>query len=120
MAQKILLAEDDIIMVSLLKTLLKMEGFEVVSLQADADVPAAVRLEKPDVLLMDVHLSLQSGLEILDELRRSADVNDVRVVMSSGASVKEECMRRGANGFLLKPFMPDDLIAILKQTIRSA
>ena len=120
MAQKILLAEDDITMVSLLKTLLKMEGFEVVALQADADVPAAVRSERPDVLLLDVHLSRQSGLEILDELRNSTDTKNVRVVMSSGASVKEECMRRGANGFLLKPFMPDDLISILKQTIRSA
>ncbi len=119
MAQKVLLAEDDITMVSLLKTLLKMEGFEVVALQADADVPAAVRLEDPDVLLLDVHLSRQSGLEILEELRGSVDTKDVRVVMSSGANVKEECMRRGANGFLLKPFMPDDLISILKQTIRS-
>lgn len=120
MAQKILLAEDDITMVSLLKTLLKMEGFEVVALQADADVPAAVRRENPDVLLLDVHLSRQSGLEILDVLRRSADTKNVRVVMSSGASVKEECIRRGANGFLLKPFMPDDLISILRQTIKSA
>ncbi len=120
MAQKILLAEDDITMVSLLKTLLKMEGFEVVALQADADVPAAVRREKPDVLLLDVHLSRQSGLEILDELRRSKDISDVRVVMSSGASLKEECIHRGANGFLLKPFMPDDLITILRQTIQSA
>jgi DNA-binding response OmpR family regulator len=120
MAQKVLLAEDDITMVSLLKTLLKMEGFEVVALQADADVPAAVRVENPDVLLLDVHLSHQSGLEILDDLRGAADTKDVRVVMSSGASVKEECMRRGANGFLLKPFMPDDLISILKKTIRPA
>ncbi len=117
---KILLAEDDITMVSLLKTLLNMEGFDVVVLQADANVPAAVRNEKPDVLFMDVHLSRQSGLEILDELRRSADTNDVPVVMSSGAAVKEECIRRGANGFLLKPFMPDDLITILRQTIQSA
>lgn len=120
MAQKILLAEDDITMVSLLKTLLKMEGFEVVALQADADVPAAVRIENPDVLLLDVHLSRQSGLEILEELRNSEDTKNVRVVMSSGASVKEECIRRGANGFLLKPFMPDDLITILRQTIQSS
>ncbi len=119
MAQKILLAEDDVTMVTLLKTLLKMEGFEVVALHADADVPTAVRLERPDVLLMDVHLSVQSGLDILDVLRRTEGISDVRVVMSSGASVGEECMRRGANGFLLKPFMPDDLIAILRQTIQS-
>ena len=46
---KILLAEDDITMVSLLKTLLKMEGFEVLALDVDADIPAAVDHEKPAI-----------------------------------------------------------------------
>jgi CheY-like chemotaxis protein len=117
---KILLAEDDITMVSLLTTLLKMEGFNVVALQSDDDVPAAVRRENPDVLLLDVHLSQQSGLDILDAIRNSEDIADARVVMSSGSNVREECMGRGANGFLLKPYMPDELITILKQTIKSA
>jgi len=35
--------------------------------------------------------------------------------MTSGLNVKEECIRRGADHFLLKPFMPDDLINALKQ-----
>lgn len=104
-------------MVSLLKTLLSIEGYEVVDLQPDANVPDAVRREKPDVLLMDVHLSKQSGLEILDTLRNSGDVNGVRVVMSSGASVKEECLTRGADGFLMKPYMPDDLFQLLRQVL---
>jgi CheY-like chemotaxis protein len=116
---KILIAEDDATMVSLLKTLLKMEGFQVVSLSVDADVPQVVRVEKPDVLLMDVHLSHQSGLEILDAIRSASDLRSVNVIMSSGAPVKEECLKRGANGFLLKPYMPDDLISMLKQTIKS-
>lgn len=117
---KVLLAEDDVTMVSLLKTLLNMEGFDVVALSADADVPAAVLAENPDVLLLDVHLLHQSGFVIMDALRSSSDTAGVRVVMSSGSNVREECMRHGADGFLLKPYMPDDLISILKQTIRSA
>ena len=118
--KKVLLAEDDVTMVSLLTTLLKMEGFQVVALYADEDIPAGVRREKPDVLLMDVHLLHQSGLDILDEIRRSADTAKTRVVMSSGSNVKEDCINRGANGFLLKPYMPDELITILKKTINSA
>ena len=115
-----MLAEDDATMVSRLKTLLKLEGFDVLALSADADVPAAVRTEKPDVLLLDVHLLHQSGLNILDALRGSKDTAGARVVMSSGANVREECINRGANGFLLKPYMPDELITILKKTINSA
>jgi DNA-binding response OmpR family regulator len=116
---KILLAEDDMTMVSLLTTLLKMEGFSVVALQADADVPSAVRRENPDVVLLDVHLLRQSGLDILETIRNSKDIAGARVVMSSGSNVREECMSRGANNFLLKPYMPDELITILKQTIKS-
>jgi len=117
---KVLLAEDDMTMVSLLTTLLKMEGFNVVALHADDDVPAAVRRETPDILLMDVHLLHQSGLEILEKIRTSEDTSQTRVVMSSGANVREECITRGANGFLLKPYMPDELITILKKTINAA
>ena len=116
---KVLLAEDDMTMVSLLTTLLKMEGFTVVALLADADVPAAVRKEKPDILLLDVHLLHQSGFDILSAIRNSEDISGTRVVMSSGANVREECMSHGANGFLMKPYMPDELITILKQTIKS-
>jgi CheY-like chemotaxis protein len=112
---KVLLAEDDATMVSLLKTLLKMEGFDAVSLYADADVAAALRKEKPDILLMDVNLANQNGLNILDEIRKDEDVNGIPVIMSSGSNLKEECITHGANGFLLKPYMPDELIKIIRE-----
>src|SRR6266498_3984285 len=107
---KILLAEDDATMVSLLKTLLNMEGFEVVALDVNSDVPTAVQREKPDALFMDVHLGEQSGMQILEAIRKNNDLSSLRVVMTSGLNVKDECLLRGANAFLLKPFMPDDLI----------
>lgn len=111
---KVLLAEDDFTMVSLLKTLLQMEKYEVIALDISADVVASVRAEKPDVLLMDVHLFDQNGLDILDSLRRAKDVRDTRVLMSSGANMREECMSRGADGFLMKPYMPDELFEQIK------
>ena len=111
---KVLLAEDDRTMISLLKTLLNMEGYEVVALDANADVPAAVHQENPDVLFMDVHMGKQSGLEIMETIRKNPEFANLRVVMTSGLNVKDECLQRGANYFLLKPFMPDDLLRLLK------
>jgi CheY-like chemotaxis protein len=112
--EKILLAEDDATMVSLLKTLLKMEGYEVIALDVNADVAAAVQREKPHALFMDVHLGGQSGMKILEAIRKNHETANVRVVMTSGLNMKDECLRGGANAFLLKPFMPDDLIHALK------
>ena len=111
---KLLLAEDDPTMVSLLSTLLKMEGFEVVALDASADVPAAVKKEKPDFMLMDVNIGKQNGLDILRVIRKDPENATLRIVMASGYNVKDQCMERGANHFLLKPFMPDDLLKLFK------
>jgi CheY-like chemotaxis protein len=54
-------------------------------------------------------------MTILEVIRKNQDLSDIRVVMTSGLNVKEECLRRGANAFLMKPFMPDDLLNLLKQ-----
>lgn len=112
---KVLLAEDDYTMVSLLKTLLKMEGFDVVALSSEDNVPDVILREKPDVVFMDVHLGKQSGMDIMESIRKNPETSNLRVVMTSGLNVKDECLRRGANYFLLKPFMPDDLLSVLKQ-----
>ncbi len=112
-----MVAEDDQTMVTLLTTLLKMDGFEVVALDADEDVPTAVERDCPDVLLLDVHLSNQNGFEIIDAIRNSNKHTRLHVVMISGLNVREECMLHGANDFLLKPFMPDDLIKMLRKNI---
>ncbi|RIK29980.1 MAG: hypothetical protein DCC56_11445 [Anaerolineae bacterium] len=111
---KVLLAEDDHTMVMLLQTLLKMEGFEVFVADIDADIPAVIRQENPDALFMDVHLGQQSGMEVAESLRKDPQFSELRIVMTSGLNVREECLRRGANDFLLKPFMPDDLLALLR------
>jgi DNA-binding response OmpR family regulator len=112
---KVLLAEDDYTMVSLLTTLLKMEGFDVVVLDVHEDVPSVVSTERPDFLLMDVHLGGQSGMDIIENIRKDPANEKVNIVMTSGLNMREECLQRGANHFIMKPFMPDDLLGLLKK-----
>lgn len=111
---KVLLAEDDHTMVMLLTTLLKMEGHEVIVLAATADIPAAVLHEKPDSILMDVNIGKQNGMDLVQIIRNDPANANINIVMASGYNLKEECLKRGANYFLLKPFMPDDLLKLLK------
>jgi DNA-binding response OmpR family regulator len=115
MPKKVLIAEDDHTMIALLQTLLKMEGFEVATLEVDGNVQDEIRRVKPDLLFMDVHLGTQSGIEIVSSLRGDREFDKVRIVMTSGMDLREECLRHGADNFILKPFMPDDLLSILKE-----
>ena len=101
-------------MVMLLTTLLKMEGLEVIALEATADIPAAVIREQPDSMLMDVNIGKQNGMDLVQIIRTDPANANINIVMASGYNLKEECLNRGANHFLLKPFMPDDLLKLLK------
>ena len=109
-----MLAEDDATMLHLLKTLLKMEGFQPIPLEINDDIVAEVISQRPDILLMDVHLANKNGIEELKKLRATPGGGDARVVMASGLDFHDECLRFGANAFLQKPFMPDDLFAVLR------
>ena len=112
-----MLAEDDLTMVTLLKTLLGMEGYQVVALSIDDDVVEAVRKDRPDILLLDVHLPHANGLDVLDQLRNDDETRDLKVVMTSGLNLELECKHHGADDFLLKPYMPDALLTILERNI---
>ena len=112
-----MLAEDDGTMVSLLQTLLNMEGYQVLALDADADIVAGVLREQPDVLLMDIHLLKANGLDVLSKLRATPGGDKVRVLMASGLDFKDQSLARGANAFIQKPYMPDDLLAALQKIL---
>lgn len=113
----VLLAEDDQTMVTLLKTLLKMEGYQVSALDAEMDIVEAALNQNPDILLMDVHLVHVNGIEMLSKLRATPGGEKIRVVMTSGLDFRAECLTHGANAFIQKPYMPDDLLNELKRVM---
>lgn len=111
---KILLAEDDLTMLSLLKTLLKMEGFETVPLGDEDNLLEVIYREHPDAVLLDVHLAQGNGVDLLREIRLDHQLDRVLVIMQSGMNLAEECRAAGADEFLVKPYMPDTLINAIK------
>jgi DNA-binding response OmpR family regulator len=112
---KVLLAEDDPTMISLLKILLKLEGYEVDTLLDKPGTHLETILKiKPDVILVDVNLGETNGLDLVREMRRQPDLQNVKVIMASGMAKNDECLAAGADAFLLKPYMPDDLIQAMR------
>lgn len=112
---KILLIEDDPTMRSLLKTLLTLEGFQVDLFESmDKDIIRSIQNEKPDVLIMDIHLRTHNGIDITRSIRLHPDLKELKIIITSGMDQASESLSAGANNFLLKPYMPDELIRILK------
>jgi CheY-like chemotaxis protein len=114
---KVMLVDDDQTMLSLLRTLLELDGYEVVEAPGLIDVQGVAQREAPDVLLMDCILPDIDGLELLRGIREDEQTRDILVVMTSGMDYEERCMASGANSFLQKPYSPDRLFEVLRQQL---
>jgi len=119
MMKKVMLVEDDATMMGLLNTLLEMEGFGVVKITEDdpEKLLDTIRQERPALVLMDVHLRQVNGFDLLRMIKGEDDTKDVKVLMSSGIDFSTECEQAGADGFILKPYMPDALIMQIRQMV---
>jgi DNA-binding response OmpR family regulator len=114
---KVMVIEDDPKMRSLLTTLLNLEGFLVrlPETHTTEDLIHEVLNERPEIALVDVNLNIGSGLDLVRAIRREPEIKDICVLMSSGLYLKKECTQAGANGFIMKPYMPDELIKQIHQ-----
>lgn len=122
MMHKILLIEDDMTMISLLRTLLQYEGFTVAHLRNDATLDSAldtIRMEKPDLILLDIHLREINGFDLLHAIQQNPDITQTRVIMSSGMDFSQRCLSAGAHAFILKPYLPDDLMKTIHKVLES-
>jgi DNA-binding response OmpR family regulator len=118
MAKHILVVEDDPSLYQLLHELLGFEGFTV---SQPADLGALVpelKANPPDAALIDVNLKGVNGLDLLSQIRGEDSLNNMCVLLCSGLDYREESMKRGANGFLQKPYMPDELVNLLDQHLK--
>jgi len=116
---KIMLLEDDQTMRSLLQTLLEMEGFEVVlGLDSPETLMDDLHRHKPDLILMDVHLAGEvNGIDILREIRSDEEIGHAGVIMISGMNYEQDVLAAGADGFLQKPYMIDDLLKLVHKVL---
>ena len=118
--RKVLLADDDRDLRHVIRVHLEEAGFDVVTAQ---DGAAALDLIREDfaAVVLDLKMPRASGLDILREVR--ARVPDCPVIMISGqGGIPDavESMRQGAHQFLAKPFRPEELVAAVRQVVRSA
>jgi DNA-binding response OmpR family regulator len=114
---KILIVEDDRATTGLLKTVFELEGFKTLVCPDASRVVETVRKDRPDVVFMDLHLAEMQSLSILREIKQDQELRLIPVVMTSGLDRSQECKEAGAEGFLLKPFRPANLVAEIRAVL---
>jgi DNA-binding response OmpR family regulator len=86
-----------------------------------SDLDALATPTPPDVVLLDIALVGQDGLEVCRQLRADPRFDDVPVLLLSGqtdADTKRAGFAAGADDFVAKPFVPDELVARIDAQLR--
>lgn len=117
MSHKVMIVDDDKLTVSLLKTLLELDGFEVISVAEGVAAFQRAQDEPPDAFLVDYHLADCDGTEFVEQVRSDPQLYQLPVVMTSGLNREDEAMQAGADWFLIKPFDPSELVSVLQKLL---
>lgn len=115
MAKKILIIDDDPVVVKYLEALFQDNGYETCTASSTTEGLDVVRREKPDLISLDLQMPGEWGPRFYRKLRQDKELRDTPVIVVSG--IDGDHAVKDAVAFVAKPFDPDKLLGIVKKTI---
>lgn len=116
----ILAIDDDKTTLGILESQLNGLGYRVITERAAAKGVDIAKGFSPDVILLDLHMPVMDGFEVLGALRWDKTTHDIPVIMLTSDKEKEtvvEAMRHGVIDYIVKPYNPDKLNLKIKAAI---
>jgi DNA-binding response OmpR family regulator len=110
---KVLVIDDDPVIVQLLRVNFEIEGFEVVSAGDGQEGLERAMADHPDVVLSDIMMPRMDGLQLVHQLKNNASTRSLPVILLSAKAQNaevQEGLDAGADDYVTKPFDPLELI----------
>ena len=117
---KILIVDDVMSNVLLLKVLLTNEKFQIATANNGHQALEQVENEKPDLILLDVMMPDMSGFEVAQKLKSNPSTSDIPIIFLTALHSTADIVNGfqvGANDFISKPFNKEELIIRVTQQI---
>ncbi len=119
--KKILMIEDEKIIVDLLKSKLEREGYHVIVGRDGVEGIEKMKQEKPDLILLDIVMPRKGGFEVIEERNKDEELKKIPVIVISNSGQPVELDRAkdlGAVDWLVKTeFDPKEVITKVKKQI---
>lgn len=123
MPSRILTVDDSATMRQLVKLALKPAGFEIVEAEDGSIALQKATAETFDLVLTDINMPVMTGLELLRNLRKLPQYKFTPIVLlttESQLEKKAEGKAAGATAWIVKPFEPEQLLAVVTKVLRTA
>lgn len=111
-APRILVADDDELLVGLLEHQLSSKGFTVISESDGEAAMARIRSDRPDLVVLDAMMPALDGFAVLSQIKSDPELNSIPVIMLTALSGQADivsALDKGAADYLVKPFLPEEL-----------
>jgi two-component system, cell cycle response regulator DivK len=118
MSKKILVTEDNDQSRYLSVFLLGKHGYEVITARNGFEAIAQAQAERPDLILMDIHMPEMDGYEAIQRIKGLPETAQIPIVaVSSYAMVgdRDKALRLGCSGYIEKPIVPETFVAQIAQ-----
>jgi len=116
----VLVVDDDLPIVKLLRARLHSDGFEVLVATDGAQALELIEKEAPDLVVLDIMLPKLDGMEVCRRVREWSMVPVIMLSARSSPWEKVECFNLGADDYVTKPFAPEEMIARVRSVMRRA
>jgi two-component system OmpR family response regulator len=119
-AVDVLIAEDEPSILESLDFILRRAGFSIASVTDGDAALAAVRRDKPRLLVLDVMLPRRSGFEVLKQIRADALTKDLPVLILTAkgqAQDRRTAEELGASSFVTKPYANADVVGTVRRLL---
>lgn len=110
----ILVVDDDPLLLLLLEHKLRGAGHAVFTAPDGLAALEAISVVKPGVVVLDALMPRMDGFEVLRRIKRHASLSGLRIIMLTVLRHQDDvvgALKLGADDFLVKPFIPDELLA---------
>lgn len=113
MSKKILVVDDNIDSIMILRSILESQGYTVLTAQSGLEALEIVAREIPDLVLLDVMMPQMSGIEVLERIKTTHATSKVPVIMVTAKIQDEDVMtgyQHGADYYITKPCTAKQLL----------
>lgn len=117
---KILVVDDEPQIRRVLRTTLTSQGYAVVEAKSGDEALDLFRLDRPDLILLDVNMPGRSGIETCREIRSTSDVPIIMLTVRNTERDKVQALDAGADDYVVKPFGSEELMARIRAALRRA
>lgn len=118
MAYTILIAEDDIDIVELLRLYLSSEGYNIVSANNGIDALSITKTQRIDLAVIDIMMPVMNGYNLIEKIRKQSNIPIIILSAKNREYDKILGLNIGADDYMTKPFSPIEIIARINSNLR--